>query len=321
MARSERQGSASLLAPELMARVRTIQIRTHRLVNTALAGGYRSTFRGQGIEFEEVRPYQPGDEIRSIDWNVTARANEPYVKSYREERQLSIHFLVDTSRAMDFATFGETKRDVASAICALLSFVAIRHQDRVGMTLFGAEPGEHLDARRGTNHVLRLIREIQAARPLDGAPASLGAILENQEATLRRRSMVFLISDFSSVDPAGLERGSDRWTKTLARLCARHDVIAVRPIDRFEEELPAAGAVRLARMEDGEVREVDGRPAAAREAWAKAAEERRAALGRVFARARTEWIDVRTDGDLAAPISRFFAARAMARRGARGGRR
>ncbi len=120
-----------------MARVRQIQIRTHKLVNTALAGGYRSTFRGQGIEFEEVRPYQPGDEIRSIDWNVTARTGEPFVKSYREERQLTIHLLVDTALEMDFATFGETKRDAASQLAALLAFVAVRHQDRVGLTLFG----------------------------------------------------------------------------------------------------------------------------------------------------------------------------------------
>ena len=139
---------APLLTPALMARVRQIQIRTHRLVNTALAGGYRSTFRGQGVEFEEVRPYQPGDEVRAIDWNVTARTGQPFVKSYREERQLTIHLLVDTALPMDFATFGETKRDAASQLAALIAFVAVRHQDRVGLTLFGAEPGLHLDPGR-----------------------------------------------------------------------------------------------------------------------------------------------------------------------------
>lgn len=305
-----------------MARVRSIQIRTHRLVNTALSGGYRSTFRGQGIEFEEVRPYQPGDEVRAIDWNVTARTGEPFVKSYREERQLTIHLVVDTALEMDFATFGETKRDAAAQISALIAFVAIRNQDRVGLTFFGQEPGFHLGAGRQSRHVLRLVREIQAA-PTTPGPSSLQAALEGQEATLKRRAMVFLISDFSGVDAEGFERDpvtgarSDAWQRTLARLTSRHDVIALRLIDRFEEELPAAGIVRLARMEDGEVREIDGRGSSVREQWSQDAGARRTALGRVFRRARTEWIDVRTDGDLAAPLVQFFHKRGQSRSGAR----
>ncbi len=321
---SESEG-APLLAPSLMARVRVIQIRTHRLVNTALAGGYRSTFRGQGIEFEEVRPYQPGDEVRAIDWNVTARTGEPFVKSYREERQLTIHLLVDTALEMDFATFGETKRDAAAQLAALIAFVAIRHQDRVGMTLFGPEPGLHLDPGRQSRHVLRLVREIQAA-PITKGPSSLAAALEGQERTLKRRSMVFLFSDFASV---GLDGGEDDgkggrsadWMRSLGRLSARHDVIAVRPVDRIERELPEAGVLRLVRMADGEVAEVDGRRASVRTAWKAAADAKDAALAKVFRRARTEWIDVRTDGDLAAPLVEFFRRRVQARpAGAPGGK-
>ena len=154
---------APLLAPELRARVRQIQIRTHRLVDAALAGGYRSTFRGQGIEFEEVRPYQPGDEVRSIDWKVTARVGEPFIKSYAEERELTLQLLVDTSRSMDFGSRRLTKRELAAQFAALIAFVAIRHQDRVGLDLFGEEPVLHLPARKGSQHVLRLVREVLAA--------------------------------------------------------------------------------------------------------------------------------------------------------------
>ena len=314
------EARAPLLAPELMARVRAIQIRTHRLVNTALAGGYRSTFRGQGLEFEEVRPYQPGDEVRAIDWNVTARTGEPFIKSYREERQLTIHLVIDTALEMDFATFGHTKRDAASQIAALISFVAIRHQDRVGLTLFGREPGLHLGAGSQSRHVLRIVREIQAA-PTTPGPSSLRQALEGQEATLKRRAMVFVISDFSGVAADGTERDgggrSAAWREALARLTNRHDVIAVRLVDRFEEELPEAGILRLARMEDGEVREIDGRRARTREAWRSAATDRRRALDRAFRRARTEWIDVRTDGDLAGPLVQFFRQRAQVRMGGR----
>ncbi|MEM8712702.1 MAG: DUF58 domain-containing protein [Planctomycetota bacterium] len=291
--------------------MRQIQIRTHRLVNTGLSGGYRSTFRGQGIEFEEVRPYQPGDEVRAIDWNVTARTGEPYIKSYREERQLTIHLCVDTALELDFATFGETKRDAASEVAALISFVGIRHQDRIGLTLFGSEPELHLSPGRQSRHVLRLIREIQAA-PITPGPSSLRSLLEGQEATIGKRSMVFLISDFSGVGADGSERGDRGWIDSLGRLAARHDVIAIRLVDRFEEELPRAGVVRLARMEDGAIRDVDGRKARVREAWSEAAKARRAALNSVFRRAGAEWIDMRTDGDLGAPLVRFFRQRAQA---------
>jgi uncharacterized protein (DUF58 family) len=303
---------APLLSPALMARVRQIQIRTHRLVNTALAGGYRSTFRGQGVEFEEVRPYQPGDEVRAIDWNVTARTGEPFVKSYREERQLTLHLLVDTALPMDFATFGETKRDAAAQLAALIAFVAVRHQDRVGLTLFGAEPGLHLGPGRQSRHILRLVREIQSA-PVTPGRSSLRSVLQDQESTLHRRAMVFVLSDFSSVDEHGLEGGSGEWVESLARLSRTHDVICVRLVDRLEEELPATGLLRLVRMEDGAVAEVDGRRESERAAWSDHATARREALGAAFRRARAEWIDVRTDGDLAAPLVRFFRRRAQAR--------
>ena len=161
-------GSDALLGPELMARVKAIRIRTNRLVSSALAGGYKSSFKGSGIEFEEVRAYQVGDDVRSIDWKVTARKGEPQVKTFREDRQLALHLLVDTGRSMDFGTRRVTKRELAAEFCALLSFVALGTRDRVGLTLFGKESGLHLASGRTSAHVNRLVREVIAAEPTLG---------------------------------------------------------------------------------------------------------------------------------------------------------
>jgi uncharacterized protein (DUF58 family) len=163
MKREATELRSSALAPELMARVRQIQIRTHELVSELLQGSYRSTFRGAGIEFEEVRPYLPGDEVRSIDWNVTARTGVPYIKTYVEERQLVLQLLVDTSLSMDFGSGEKTKREAAAEVASLLSFVAVQEQDMVGLTLFDEEPGLHLKPEKGTRHVLRVVREVMAA--------------------------------------------------------------------------------------------------------------------------------------------------------------
>ncbi len=315
MTAAPREPSGTLLVPELMARVRQIHIRTHRLVNTALSGGYRSTFRGQGIEFEEVRPYQPGDDVRAIDWNVTARTGEAFIKTFREERELTLELLVDTGLPMDFGSRTWTKREAAAQIAALISFVAIEHQDRVGLTLFGAEPGLHIQARKGPGHVLRVVREVMAA-PVSEARSNLEEVLSHEERTLRRRSIVFLISDFVSAVPR--QRGAEQdWTDSLARLARRHDVIAVRIVDPFEEALPEAGVLQLDELGGRRRLEVDTRSAAVRDDWSRRAMERREHLRAVFDRARVDWIDLRLDHDLADPIVQFFRRRAL-RHGGRG---
>jgi len=297
-----------LLAPELMARVKRIHIRTHRLVNTALSGGYRSTFRGQGIEFEEVRPYQPGDEVRSIDWNVTARAGEPFIKTYSEERELTLHLLVDTGRSMDFGSRRWTKREAAAQIAALIAFVAVQHQDRVGLTLFGPESGLHLPARKDSKHILRIVREVIAAPPTDGR-SSLEDVLEHQVRTLRRRSLVFLISDFLANEE------DDSWSDALARLARRHDVIAVRVVDPFEENLPPAGLVTLREIETGRMIEVDSRSEAVREAWHQRARKRQQRLIDVLSGARVDCIDVPLQEDIADPLVKFFRRRELQHKG------
>lgn len=312
-----------MLAPELMARVQEIQIRTHKLVNTAMSGGYRSTFRGTGLEFAEVRPYQPGDEVRSIDWNVTARAGAPFVKTFQEERELTLHLLVDTSSSMDFGTRGLTKRDAAAQFAALVAFTAIRSQDQVGLTLFGREAGLHLEPKKGGRHGLRVIREVLAA-PSTGRGSDLREVLEHQLRTLRRRGIVFVVSDFLD-QPLEQPRdrssgangaGEDFWGDSLASLSLRHDVIAVRVIDPLEEELPRAGRLELAGIESGARREVDAGSADQRAAWARDAADRRAALDALFARCRVDALELRTDRDLANPLIEFFRRR-QARYGGR----
>jgi uncharacterized protein (DUF58 family) len=289
-----------LLAPELMARVRQIQVRTRRLVDDVLSGAYRSTFRGSGIEFEEVRPYLPGDDVRSIDWNRTAHIGEPFVKTYVEERELTLMFLVDSSRSMDFGSRDLTKREMAAQFCALLSFVAQRQQDRVGLCLFGEEPGLHLPPRKGAGSVSRVVREVIAA-PASAGGADLSEVLELQGRTLQRKSLLFLVSDFLG-DPT-------EFSDALTRVGRRHEVIAVRVVDPFEEVLPAAGRVRLADLETGADIEVDTRSARVRSAWAKAAIERRKALLEVFSRGRVDLIELRTDQSIGEPVARFFNQR------------
>ncbi len=302
---SSREQRGPLLESDLAARVRRIRLRTHRLVTTALSGGYRSTFRGQGLEFSEVRAYQPGDDVRRIDWNVTARTGEPFIKSYAEERELSIELLVDTSRAMDFGTRLRTKRESAAQFSALISFVALRNQDRVGLLLFGDEPGLHLRARKGTGHVLRIVREVLAPRTASGA-SGLAKALHHTERTLRRRSVVFVVSDFS---------GGNEWVDSMRRLSIRHDVIAVRITDPLERDLPRAGLVEFEEIGSGARLEVDTDSRSVRAAWRARAEERRKRIDRDLARARADVIDLDAGGELGEPVAGFFRRRA-ARKGA-----
>jgi len=301
-----------LLPPELMARVRQIQIRTHKLVNTALSGGYRSTFRGSGLEFQEVRAYQPGDDVRSIDWNVTARTGHPFIKHYAEERELTLNLLVDTSRSMDFGSRERSKRETAAWFCALISFVAMRHGDRVGLGLFGQEPGLHLPPRKGGSHVLRVVREVIAAEPTDGG-SELEAIVDNQLKVLKRRSLVFVVSDFLDADPPAVSSGSEDalppWTEALAKLSRRHDVIAVRVSDPFEEALPSAGLIGLREIETGRTIELDTRSRVVREAWAAEAQRRLAFVSAGLQRARVERIELDTGSDIGERVLGFFRRR------------
>ncbi|HIG12458.1 MAG: DUF58 domain-containing protein [bacterium] len=307
---SHEGAAGGLLVPELMARVKQIQLRTHKLVNTALAGGYRSTFHGTGLEFQEVRHYQPGDDVRSIDWNVTARTGVPHIKKYAEERELSVHLIVDISRSMDFGSARWTKREAAAQFSALLSFVAMRNQDRVGLTLFGDRPGLHLDAKKGNRHVLRVVREVIAARPTPGG-SDLFSVLDESLRGIKGRGMVFLLSDFlgapADEDDPGARDGF--WGEPLKGLALRHDMICVRVFDPLEEELPRAGLVQFEDIEGGQPLELDTRSAAVRAAWARDARERNERLRATFFRSRVDSLEISSAGNLAEPLEAFFRGR------------
>ena len=294
------------LAPEFAARVRKLQLRTHRLVNTALTGGYRSVFRGQGIEFEEVRPYVPGDDVRGIDWNVTARTGKPHIKSYREERELSVHCLVDQGLGMGFGTRRWSKREAAAQLVGLFAKVAARNQDRVGLTLYGPEPGLHLDPRKSTRHIQRLIREVMVAQPFD-VPGDLKRVLEGSLRALRRRSLVLIFSDFA-------DAGGRGWVQAMRALAARHDVIGVRLVDPFEVRLPKVGRFAIEDLNGGDWNWIDAADKGVREGWQQAAEQRKAEIHGALRESRASRIDISLDEDLAAPILRFFRLR-MARAG------
>lgn len=302
------------LPAELMARVRQIQLRTARMVDDVLSGAYRSSYRGSGIEFEEVRPYQVGDDVRTIDWNRTASSHDgAFVKTYVEERELTLHFLVDCGATMDFGSADSGKREVAATLAALLAYVAVRQEDRVGLTLYGAAQDVHLPPRKGMGHVSRVVREVLAARPgshggADPDRSELGELLLHEQRTLGRRSLVFLFSDFFELAECS-EARREELQLSLARLARRHDVVAVRIVDPLEERLPDAGRLLLEDARRGRRVEVDSGSAAVREAWAKAADARRERISETLRSARVARVDVETSGDVAEPVIAFFKNR------------
>ena len=309
----EESAPDEVFAPELMARVRQIQLRTRRMVSTALAGAYRSTFRGSGIEFDDIRPYQPGDDVRSIDWKRTARAGEAFIKTYVEERELSLVFAVDTSRSMDFGSREFTKREVAAQMVALLSYVAARQHDRVGLTLFGSQVSLSLPPRKGADALARVIREVLAARADQGA-TSFETVLEHLARTLGRHNLLFFLSDFAVPE---LERPGElpAWMSALSALGRRHDIVLARISDPFEVEPPPAGWLMLEGLESRVRLEVDTRSRKLRAAWRDAALTRKAASSALAARCGLDLIELSTEGSVADPIAGFFNARGRRRRG------
>lgn len=305
----EGSGGALGLEPDLAARVRQIKLATRKLVTSALSGGYRSSFRGFGLEFQEVRAYQPGDDVRRIDWNVTARTGDAFVKTYAEERELTLVFVVDTSASLDVGTRVRTKRSAAAQAVALVAFAAVKAQDRVGLLLFGETPGLFLPAKKGGQHGLRIVREVLAA-PVSSRATRLSSALEHADRALRRRGILFVVSDFLANDPADVD-----WPDRLARLARRHDVVALRVSDPLERALPKAGArVDLVDVESGRTVTADLRSRAQREAWESAAKQRKAAVDAIFARSGVDVFDVDAGSkDLGRDLVAFFRRRALAK--------
>lgn len=286
---------ASRLPAELLKKVRRIEIATNRLVDQGVAGDYHSVFKGLGMEFAEVRPYQPGDDIRTLDWNVTARMGSPFVKKYVEERDLTIFLVIDVSGSLSFGSRAILKRELAAEIAALLSFAALRNQDRVGAALVSDRLELFLSPQRRRTHVLRLVREV-LDRPSRGG-TDLESGLEAVLATLKRRSVLFVISDF--VDTP--------CTKALKSAAARHDLIVLEIVDPRDVEIPNVGPVVLRDAETGEVGVVDGKRLARKHTERRQRE--RGELSRLTRRLGVDHLELRTDRPYLQTLVAFFDQR------------
>ena len=292
-------GSEGDGATELIRRVRAIEIRARRLVDDLFLGEYHAVFRGRGIEFDELRPYVVGDDVRSIDWKSYARTGEPLVRRYREDRDLTVLFAVDVSASQTAGAAEQSKASLAAELCAVFALAAIRNNDRAGLLLFASGPERYLRPAGGSIHVLRLVREVLSASPATRG-TDLGAALEYLTGVQRRRATLFIISDF-------LTEGYARALRAAAR---RFDIIAIRIREPLDEELPAAGLVRLAGAEDGTVYEVDSDDPAVREAYAarvRAIDEERA---RLFGELGIDEIAIVTGEDYVRALLAFFRRRA-----------
>lgn len=288
---------------DLIRKIRRIEITTRRAVQDTLAGGYHSVFKGRGMAFSEVRPYQPGDEIRSIDWNVTARMGEPFVKVFAEERELTALIAVDRSASHDAGLSRQAKAEVTAEIAALLVFSALENGDRAGLLLFTDRIERYVPPRRGKKHGLRLISEALGFRPR-GRGTDLAGALGHLTTAQRRRAVVFVVSDFLA----------DDYEQALAVLARRHDVVPVVVTDPLEEKLPALGGLwPLADAETGELILVDLSDPRTRQAYEARAKEREEQRERVFRHLSLDAVRVRPGDDYVAPLAALFRARARRR--------
>ncbi|MCU0728029.1 MAG: DUF58 domain-containing protein [Planctomycetes bacterium] len=287
-----------MIPPELLKKVRRIEIRTGRLVDSLLGGAYHSAFKGRGMEFEDVREYVPGDEIRAIDWNVTARAGTPHVKNFREERELTVLLLVDVSRSEFFGSGEQRKSDLVAEFASLLALAALRNGDKVGLALFSDRVERYIPPKKGRRHALRLIRDLLAFRPASRG-TSVGEALSFIGKVLKRRAVVFLVSDL-------LDEGFER---DLAAARSRHDVVAVRVADPREAALPDVGLVTLEDAETGETVLVDTGSTRFREAFASGGEGARKRQTDLLRSLRVDELSITTGKDYVPELTRFFRMR------------
>jgi len=288
-----------MLPADILKKVRRIEIRTSRLVNESLAGEYHSVFKGRGMEFSEVREYQFGDDIRSIDWNVTSRMGHPYVKKHVEERELTVILLVDFSASGEFGTRRQFKREIEAEICAILAFSAIKNNDRVGLIAFTDRIETFLRPRKGKEHVLRVIREVLYFRPR-GRATDLGMALQHMYRTITKRSVVFVVSDF-------LAQGFEQPLRVAAR---KHDLIAITVTDPREEDLPPIGLLDLEDAETGARVLVDASDRRTRARFKEWASQRRSARETLFRANAIDNLELFTDRPYEVPLVRFFHRRA-----------
>lgn len=296
---------------EMLKKVRQIEIRTNRQVSENLAGAYRSVFKGRGMDFEEAREYQPGDEIRSIDWNVTARTGKAHVKKYREERELTMMLAVDLSASGQFGSGDSSKREIAAEIASTLAFSAARNNDKVGLVLF-TEDAEHIiPPRKGRRHILRLIRDILAFEPQHRG-TDIARALEEVNRILKRRAIVALVSDFLQGPDGKIPdpEGKSEVFKALDITNRRHDLVCFEIVDPRETVLPALGVLTLEDSETGEIVSLDTSSAAVRKTYAEINARRLADFKRALARSKIDLLEIRTDKPFITPLRKFFERRA-----------
>ena len=325
---------------ELMAKVGKIRILTNRLIDDQLAGDYHSTFKGQGVEFDEVRPYIAGDDVRTIDWNVTARTGVPYIKRYSEERELTILFLVDVSGSQSYGSRSRSKMELAAEVTALLALTAIRNQDKIGLVLFSDKIVKYIPPRKGRDSVMRLVREVLAAEDEAKGGTDVEGVLKFLNGVQKRRAVVFLVSDFitgngkrnrplrgvathgeantpseASAEGTGNgERGTGASLERLLRATARHhDMICVPVSDPAESTLPDVGLVELEDSETGELMLVDTSSAKVRKAFAAKAESDREELTKFFRKTGIDTLDIATDKPYIDGVRALFKRRARKR--------
>jgi uncharacterized protein (DUF58 family) len=320
-----------MIPREILKKIRQIELRTNRLVTETLAGQYHSVFKGQGMNFDEVREYQPGDDVRAIDWNVTARMNHPFIKKFVEERELTVMLVVDVSGSGLFGSRGQSKRELAAEIASVLAFSAIRNNDKVGLLLFTEEVEKFIPPRKGRGHVLRVIREVLFFEPKRRG-TDLVKALEFMGRVLPHKAIVVVISDFlecgdtsplSTTRRVASSQSADksahskmivgplsRPVQTALRMAnRRHDVVAVHIADRYELELPALGRLTLEDAETGEILELNTGRADSRNAFALRQQKQSEDLARQFRSSGIDTIQLRTDESYSAALGKFFENR------------
>jgi uncharacterized protein (DUF58 family) len=283
---------------EILRKIRRLELRTRRLVESSFAGQYQSVFKGRGMNFEEVRPYTPGDEIRAIDWNVTARTGEPYIKKFTEEREMTVMIVLDVSASGDFGSVRESKREMAAEVASILAFSAIHNNDKVGLLLFSDRVELFIPPKKGRLHILRLIREMLFFSP-KGRGTDLAGALEYMNKVITRRAVVFVISDFLTGD----------FSRPLTVSARRHDMVALTVVDPAEEALPDVGVILLEDPETGEQIEVDTSRRAITGHYERLAGERAKELGTLFGSRGVDMVQLRTDRDYLPVLRSFFDRR------------
>jgi uncharacterized protein (DUF58 family) len=311
-----------MIPKDLIKKVRLIELRTRKLVDETMAGQYHSNFRGQGMDFDEVREYQPGDEVRAIDWNVTARMNHPFVKKFREERELTVLLMVDISASGLFGSGSMSKRELAAEIACVLAFAAIRNQDRVGLLLFSEEVEKFIPPRKGRRHAMRVVRDILGHEPKQRG-TSLNGALDFATRVLPHRAILVVLSDFLAETKTTrreieahprrrtvLNEGLGRPSQALLRQASRrHDVVAIQISDPFEIALPALGRLVLQDAETGDLVEINTNDERRRLAFAKRQEKNQADLERLFRQAKVDALRLRTDEPYDKALAAFFETR------------